>query len=125
MGKYGVSQGGRRRRGMALLLAVSLCAAVLAGCGDGITEETKQLVTKKTDEAMSLYADLEKLVQENELEVEQAFTDMKQQLTDMSEKVKSQVGETTEEDGKKAVEALDKMIENLKAVKDKVEKSLE
>ncbi len=118
-------RGGKRFHWSVFVLSICLCFSCLTGCGDGIKEDTKQLVMEKTDEALSLYADLEKLVKDNGLEVEQAFTDMKKQLTDMSERVRKQVADTTEEDGKKAADELDKMIANLKAVKEKVEQSLE
>ena len=111
-------------RCLVFMLFVCLCMGILTGCGDGVTEETKQTVIEKTDQALTLYADLEKLVHEHELEVDKSFTDMKQQLTDMSAKVKQQIAETTEEDGKKAVEELQKIITNLQGVKEKVEKSL-
>lgn len=118
-------RGARRYHWSVFLLSICLCFVFLTGCGDGIKEDTKQTVMEKTDEALSLYADLEKLVKDNDLEVEQAFTDMKEQLTNMSESVRKQIEDTTEEDGQKAAEELDKMIANLKAVKEKVEQSLE
>lgn len=116
---------GKRFHWPVFLLSICLCIGCLTGCGDSIKDDTKQMVMEKTDEALSLYTDLEKLVKDNGLEVEQAFTDMKKQLTDMSENVRKKVADTTEEDGQKAVEELDKMIANLKAVKEKVEQSLE
>lgn len=118
-------RGGKRHYWPVFVLSICLCFAFLTGCGDGITDDTKQLVMEKTDEALALYSDLEKLVNDNELEVEQAFTDMKKQLTDMSESVKNQIEDTTEEDGQNAAKELEKMIANLKAVKEKVEQSLE
>ena len=50
---------------------------------------------------------------------------MKKQLTEMSARVKEQIEKTTEEDGKKAEEELDRMIKNLRSVKERVEQSLQ
>lgn len=114
----------RKKTKWLFVILLSVCV-FLAGCGDGIKEETKQKVMEKTDEALELYADLEKMVNENHLEVKQAFTDMKKQLTEMSARVKEQIEKTTEEDGKKAEEELDRMIKNLRSVKERVEQSLQ
>lgn len=113
-----------RRRPMMLFLAAVFTCCMLSGCGDGITEETKKAVTDKTNQALELYADIEKTVEENQLTAEQEFIDMKTKLTQMSAQIQERVEDTTEEDGKLALEQLDKIIANLQSVKKNVEESL-
>ena len=108
----------------AVLLMVCLTAGLMAGCGDGIKEETVTAVKDKTGQALQLYADIERLVEENELIAQQEFTDMKKQLTEMSAKVSAQVGDTTEEDGQLAIQELDRIIQDLQQVKANVEQSV-
>lgn len=101
-----------------------LCLA-LAGCNsDAITQETKDTVTKKTNEVLALYSDVEKKVNENSIEVAQSFKEMKQQLTDMSGKVKAKLDDATEQDGKQAIEELKRLESNLLAAKKNVESQI-
>lgn len=110
---------------MCIMIVSVLCMGILTGCGDsGITEETSSLVTEKTDTALALYADIEKLVQENSLTADESFTGMKAKLTDMSTSIKEKIAETTEEDGKQAITELDAIIRNLTEVKDNVQKMI-
>ena len=81
-------------------------------------------MTDKTNQALELYADIEKTVEENQLTAEQEFIDMKTKLTQMSAQIQERVEDTTEEDGKLALEQLDKIIANLQSVKKNVEESL-
>lgn len=95
----------------------------LAGCRqDGITQETKEAVKNKSNEVMQLYSDVEMVINENSIEVDQSFKDMKQQLVDMHGKVKAKLDEATEEDGKQALEELEKICNNLNEAKKNVEK---
>lgn len=107
-----------------LAVALALCFA-LAGCqSDAITQETKDAVSKKTNEVLALYSTMEQTIQENSIEVDQSFRDMKQQLTDMSTKVKSKLEETTESDGKQALEQLRKLEDNLNEIKKSVDEHI-
>lgn len=112
----------RRYRGIAVVFM--LCLILTACRSDGITSETKDAVTKKTNEVLALYSDVEKVVNENSIEVAQDFKDMKQQLIVMSDNVKSKLEETTEQDGKRALEELEKIKNNLEEAKNNVEKHI-
>ena len=81
-----MKENGRMKKA-AVFLILCLCAGILSGCGNGIKKETKELVTAKTNQALQLYSDIEKRVQEHHLQADKVFTDMKQQLTDMATKV--------------------------------------
>lgn len=109
----------------AAMVVLCLILGTLTGCGDGIKEETAAAVKEKTSQALELYADIEKTVKEHELTADKAFTDMKEQLTGMSAKVNAEVEKTTEEDGQQTMKELDRIIQNLQEVKEKVEKSIE
>ncbi|MCH5252377.1 MAG: hypothetical protein J1F22_05330 [Lachnospiraceae bacterium] len=119
-----MKQNGKVKK-LAFLFILCLCVGTLSGCGDGIKKDTQNLVTEKTNQALQLYSDIEKQVKEHQLQADKAFIDMKKQLTDMSEKIKTGISETTEEDGQLASQELDKIIENLQNVKEKVQKSIE
>ena len=108
-----------------MMAAAVLCLGLLAGCGDGIKKETSDIVKQKTDTALQLYGDIEKMVQENALVADESFTAMKTKLTEMSGKVKEKIAETTEEDGQPVTTELDAMIKNLTEVKEKVQKKIE
>ncbi len=108
----------------ARLLLISLLAVSLTACGDGIREETSREVTEKTDQALQLYSDLEKLVSDYSLQTDASFTDMKKQLTDMSVEVKTSIEDATETDGQQTLKELDEIIQNLENVKKKVEDSV-
>lgn len=123
--KAGVSiMKGKKKRCLAMLFAVAFICVTLTGCGDGITDETKKMVTDKTNQALELYADIERTVEEHKLTASREFIDMKEKLTKMSTQIKEQVESTTEEDGKMAVSELDKIIANLQSVKKNVEEGL-
>jgi hypothetical protein len=114
-----------KRKGLiALFMAAVLCIGVLTGCGDGIKEETVATVNDKTSQALELYGDIEKMVEENSLQADQSFVDMKSQLTEMSAKVQAGIKEATEEDGQATIQELDRILENLQEVKDSVSASL-
>lgn len=112
-------------RVVTLLVVMVVCAGALTGCGDGITEETSLVVTEKIDKALELYADIEKLVQDNSLAADESFVDMKAQLTDMSARVRERIADTTEEEGQKAIVELDAIIKNLTEVKGSVQKTVD
>lgn len=79
----------------------------------------------KTDTALQLYADIEKMVQDNALMADANFTSMKTRLTEMSAKVKENIAGTTEEDGQMTINELDAMIQNLTEVKNQVQKKID
>ena len=79
----------------------------------------------KTDTALQLYADIEKMVQENALTADANFTSMKTRLTEMSDRVKEKIADTTEEDGQMTITELDAMIQNLTEVKNQVQKKID
>ncbi|MCH5265338.1 MAG: hypothetical protein J1F02_05520 [Lachnospiraceae bacterium] len=112
-----------RRMGCSLCLILGVLM-VLAACGNGIKEETRDAVNEKVDQALQLYTDIEKIVQENHLTADKVFTDMKTQLADMSEKIKTGIEETTEEDGQATIQELDMMIQNLQSVKESLERDV-
>lgn len=103
-------------------LLICLFASVLAGCSsDGIKEETMKAVKEKKSQVLTLYSDVEKLVEEHSMEVDESFRKMKKQLLDMSENVEKKVEETTETDGQRALQELKRLEENLQAAKKNVE----
>ena len=64
------------------------------------------------------------MIQENSIEVDQSFKDMKQQLAKMQKNVKEKIDEAEEEDGKQALEELEKIRNNLNEAKRSVEKHI-
>lgn len=104
-----------------IAISLLLCLALVGCSTDSITQETKDAVTKKTDEVLALYSDVEKKVNDNSIEVAQSFKDMKQQLVDMSGKVKAKLEDATEQDGKQALEELKRLENNLQEAKKNVE----
>ena len=110
---------------MCFMAAAGLCLGLLTGCGDGIKKETSESVITKTDTALQLYADIEKMVQDNALVADENFTAMKSKLTDMSARIKEKIADTTEEDGQMTLTELDAMIQNLTEVKEQVQKKID
>ena len=110
---------------MTVIVIAGLCLGMLTGCGDGIKKETSDIVKQKTDTALQLYGDIEKMVQDNALVADETFTAMKSKLTEMSNRVKEKIADTTEEDGQLAISELDAMIKNLTEVKGQVQKKIE
>lgn len=103
-----------------LLLGMVLLA--MTGCrSDGITEETKAAVQEEKNKVMALYSDVEKMIQDNNINVDESFKAMKEQLVSMSKKVDEKIEDTTEEDAKRAMEELKRLEENLQAAKKNVE----
>ncbi len=114
----------RVQRTAAWLFIICLFAVSLTACGDDIREETSQEVEEKTNQALQLYSDLEKLVSDHNLQTDASFTDMKKKLTDMSVAVKTSIQDATETDGQQTLKELDEIIRNLENVKKKVEDSV-
>ena len=116
-----------KRYGRAIAIICVICL-ILTACQSGgaasISPETKDAVTKKTNEILALYSDVEKAVEENSIVADQSFKDMKQQLIDMSDHVKSKLEETTEQDGQQALTELEKIKNNLEEAKKNVEKHI-
>ena len=103
-----------------LLLGMVLFA--MTGCrSDGITEETKVAVQEEKSKVLALYSDVEKMIQDNNINVDESFKAMKEQLVSMSKKVDEKIEDTTEEDAKRAMEELKRLEENLQAAKKNVE----
>ena len=102
-----------------LLLGMVLFA--MTGCrSDGITEETKTAVQEEKSKVLALYSDVEKMIQDNNINVDESFKTMKEQLVSMSKKVDEKIEDTTEEDAKRAMEELKRLEENLQAAKKNV-----
>lgn len=102
-----------------LLLGMVLFA--MTGCrSDGITEETKVAVQEEKSKVLALYSDVEKMIQDNNINVDESFKSMKEQLVSMSKKVDEKIEDTTEEDAKRAMEELKRLEENLQAAKKNV-----
>ncbi len=114
----------RVQRTAVWLFIICLLAVSLTACGDDIREETSQEVEEKTNQALQLYSDLEKLVSDHNLQTDASFTDMKKKLTDMSVAVKTSIQDATETDGQQTLKELDEIIRNLENVKKKVEDSV-
>lgn len=110
---------------MCVMAAAGLCLGLLTGCGDGIKKETSESVITKTDTALQLYADIEKMVQDHALMADENFTAMKSKLTEMSARIKEKIADTTEEDGQMTLTELDAMIQNLTEVKNQVQKKID
>lgn len=113
-----------KKKTIAIVTILCFSAALLIGCGDGITEETMATVNAKTDQTLQLYAEIEKMVIDNGLVADQTFLDMKMQLTEMSGKIKAEIETTTEEDGQQTIKELDRILANLQDVKANVESVL-
>lgn len=79
---------------------------------------------EKTNEALALYADIEKLSTDNKLAMSDSFVTLKSQLSSMSVNVKTKIEKTTEADGQNSLVQLNKLIDKLKSIKDRVTKSL-
>lgn len=111
-----------RHRLVVICLVLGILSGILAGCdGDGITADTLDAVREKKSQVLTLYSDVEKMVQDNSIAVDESFTNMKQQLIDMSDKVDKKIEDTTETDGQNALKELSRLEENLQAAKKSVE----
>lgn len=110
---------------MYLAAVTGLCMGLLTACGTGIKKETSDTVIQKTDSALQLYADIEKMVEDNALVADETFTAMKTKLTEMSASIKERIADTTEEDGQNVISELDAMIKNLTQVKEQVQKKID
>ena len=115
----------KMKKTVRMITFACMCAVCLVGCRHKITDETKNALETKTSQALELYADINKTVEENQLETNESFVNMKSQLTDMATKIKGKIDEATEEDGQLAVKKVEGIISNLNEVKAHVEQSLE
>lgn len=114
-----------RRRLVMFCLVLGMLSGMLAGCSsDGITDETLNAVREKKSQVLTLYSDVEKLVQDNSIAVDESFTNMKQQLIDMSDKVEKEIANTTETDGQNALKELERLEGNLQEAKKSVEEQI-
>ena len=104
------------------VLLLGMVIFAMTGCrSDGITEETKVAVQEEKSKVLALYSDVEKMIQDNNINVDESFKAMKEQLVSMSKKVDEKIEDTTEEDAKRAMEELKRLEENLQAAKKNVE----
>ena len=90
-----------KRKLVSLLLSLSLMVVSVTGCqSDSVTEETKKEVQTKKSQVLSLYKEIETMIQKNHIEADADFAKMKEKLTSMSKKVDEKIEDTTEEDAK-------------------------
>ena len=92
-----------KRKLLSLFLSLSLMVVSVTGCqSDSVTEETKKEVQTKKSQVLSLYKEIETMIQKNHIEADADFAKMKEKLTSMSKKVDEKIEDTTEEDAKQA-----------------------
>ena len=102
-----------KRKLVSLLLSLSLMVVSVTGCqSDSVTEETKKEVQTKKSQVLSLYKEIETMIQKNHIEADADFAKMKEKLTSMSKKVDEKIEDTTEEDAKQAITELNKFAAN-------------
>ena len=107
-----------KRKLVSLFLSLSLMVVSVTGCqSDSVTEETKKEVQTKKSQVLSLYKEIETMIQKNHIEADADFAKMKDKLTSMSKKV----DEKTEEDAKQAITELKRLETNLQQTKKNVE----
>lgn len=75
--------------------------------------------TKKS-QVLSLYKEIETMIQKNHIEADADFAKMKEKLTSMSKKVDEKIEDTTEEDAKQAITELKRLETNLQQTKKNV-----
>lgn len=111
-----------KRKLVCLIVCTILMVVSVTGCqSDGVTEETKKEVQTKKSQVISLYKEIETLIQKNHIEADAGFAKMKNELTSMSKKVDEKIGDTTEEDAKQAITELKRLETNLQQTKKNVE----
>ena len=109
-----------KRKLVSLFLSLSLMVVSVTGCqSDSVTEETKKEVQTKKSQVLSLYKEIETMIQKNHIEAD--FAKMKDKLTSMSKKVDEKIEDTTEEDAKQAITELKRLETNLQQTKKNVE----
>ena len=110
-----------KRKLVSLFLSLSLMVVSVTGCqSDSVTEETKKEVQTKKSQVLSLYKEIETMIQKNHIEADADFAKMKD-LTSMSKKVDEKIEDTTEEDAKQAITELKRLETNLQQTKKNVE----
>ena len=111
-----------KRKLVSLFLSLSLMVVSVTGCqSDSVTEETKKEVQTKKSQVLSLYKEIETMIQKNHIEADADFAKMKDKLTSMSKKVDEKIEHTTEEDAKQAITELKRLETNLQQTKKNVE----
>ena len=102
-----------KRKLVSLFLSLSLMVVSVTGCqSDSVTEETKKEVQTKKSQVLSLYKEIETMIQKNHIEADADFAKMKDKLTSMSKKVDEKIEDTTEEDAKQAITELKRLETN-------------
>ena len=77
-----------KRKLVSLFLSLSLMVVSVTGCqSDSVTEKTKKEVQTKKSQVLSLYKEIETMIQKNHIEADADFAKMKDKLTSMSKKV--------------------------------------
>ena len=103
-----------KRKLVSLFLSLSLMVVSVTGCqSDSVTEETKKEVQTKKSQVLSLYKEIETMIQKNHIEADADFAKMKDKLTSIED--------TTEEDAKQAITELKRLETNLQQTKKNVE----
>ena len=111
-----------KRKLVSLILSLSLMVVSVTGCqSDSVTEETKKEVQTKKSQVLSLYKEIETMIQKNHIEADADFAKMKEKPTSMSKKVDEKIEDTTEEDAKQAITELKRLETNLQQTKKNVE----
>ena len=83
-----------KRKLLSLFLSLSLMVVSVTGCqSDSVTEETKKEVQTKKSQVLSLYKEIETMIQKNHIEADADFAKMKEKLTSMSKKVDEKIEE--------------------------------
>lgn len=114
--------GGRKRKLVSLFLCLMLMVVSVTGCqADSVTDETKKKCRTKKSQVLSLYKEIETMIQKNHIEADADFAKMKDKLTSMSKKVDEKIEDTTEEDAKQAITELKRLETNLQQTKKNVE----
>ena len=106
-----------KRKLVSLFLSLSLMVVSVTGCqSDSVTEKTKKEVQTKKSQVLSLYKEIETMIQKNHIEADADFAKMKDKLTSMSKKVDEKI-----EDAKQAITELKRLETNLQQTKKNVE----
>ena len=101
-----------KRKLVSLFLSLSLMVVSVTGCqSDSVTEKTKKEVQTKKSQVLSLYKEIETMIQKNHIEADADFAKMKDE----------KIEDTTEEDAKQAITELKRLETNLQQTKKNVE----
>ncbi len=110
-----------KRKLVSLLLSLSLMVVSVTGCqSDSVTEETKKEVQTKKSQVLSLYKEIETMIQKKSHRGRRRFCkDERKTYVDVK-KVDEKIEDTTEEDAKQAITELKRLETNLQQTKEKM-----